>query len=179
MYDTTLYIGDAAMKTSAIVERLGLTDRQFGLCTLHRAENTDDAVRFARILDYVAEQSRSLPLVFPVHPRVAERVTAWAGKLPQVRVIDPVGYIDMHRLLAGAAIVLTDSGGLQKEAYFHRVPCITLRDETEWLETIEAGWNRLWTVSDFKPRHEISEYGDGHAAQKIVDGIESFFDGGR
>jgi len=175
MYDTTLYVSRAAMKTSDITERLGLKDKQFGLCTLHRAENTDDAARFARILDYIAGQARSLPLVFPVHPRVAERVTAWAGKLPQVTIIDPVGYIDMHRLLAGASTVLTDSGGLQKEAYFHRVPCVTIRDETEWVETIEAGWNRLWTTSDFKPRREISEYGDGHAAEKIVARIESYF----
>lgn len=179
MYDTTLYVGQAAMSTSTIVERLGLKDKEFGLCTLHRAENTNDGARFARILDYIAEQSRSLPLVFPVHPRVGERVTAWARNLPQVTVIDPVGYIDMHRLLAGASTVLTDSGGLQKEAYFHRVPCVTIRDETEWVETIEAGWNRLWTVSDFKPRREVSEYGDGHAARKIVDRIESYLDGGR
>ena len=178
MYDTTLYVSRAAMKTSTIVERLGLSDKQFGLCTLHRAENTDDPARFARILDYIAEQSRALPLVFPVHPRVAGRVTPWAAKLPQVTVIDPVGYIDMHRLLAGASTVLTDSGGLQKEAYFHRVPCITIRDETEWVETIEAGWNRLWTVSDFKPRRNISEYGDGHAAEKIVACIETYLDRG-
>jgi UDP-GlcNAc3NAcA epimerase len=179
MYDTTLYVGRAAMKASTIVERLGLMDKQFGLCTLHRAENTNDPARFARILDYIADQSRSLPLVFPVHPRVGERVTAWAAKLPRMTVIDPVGYIDMHRLLAGASTVVTDSGGLQKEAYFHRVPCITIRDETEWLETIEAGWNRLWTISDFKPRHEIAEYGDGHAAEKIVARIEAYLDGGR
>ena len=179
MYDSTLYISQAATRTSTIVERLGLTDKQFGLCTLHRAENTNDATRFARILDYVAEHSRSLPLVFPVHPRVGERVTAWARNLPQVKVIDPVGYIDIHRLLAGASTVLTDSGGLQKEAYFHRVPCVTIRDETEWVETVAAGWNRLWTVSDFRPRHEISEYGDGHAAEKIVDRIESYLGSGR
>lgn len=179
MYDTTLHVGNTARKTSTIVERLGLNDRQFGLCTMHRAENTNEPARFARILDYIADQSRSLPLVFPVHPRVGERVRPWAARLPGVTVIDPVGYIDMHRLLAGAAIVLTDSGGLQKEAYFHRVPCITMRDETEWVETVEAGWNRLWTEADFRPRREISEYGDGHAAEKIAARIESYLDGVR
>jgi UDP-GlcNAc3NAcA epimerase len=173
MYDTTLYISRAAMKTSDITERLGLKDKQFGLCTLHRAENTDDAARFARILDYIAGQARSLPLVFPVHPRVAERVTAWAGKLPQVTIIDPVGYIDMHRLLAGASTVLTDSGGLQKEAYFHRVPCTTLRDETEWIETIAHGWNRLWKGADFGERSAIDEYGDGRAAFRIAELLKS------
>jgi UDP-GlcNAc3NAcA epimerase len=179
MYDTALYVRNVAMRASTITERLGLKHKQYGLCTLHRAENTDDQARFDLILDYIADQSRSLPLVFPVHPRVGERVTAWARKLPQVKVIDPVGYIDMHRLLAGASTVLTDSGGLQKEAYFHRVPCITLREETEWVETVEAGWNRLWTTSDFKPRHEILEYGDGRAAQKIIECIESYLNSGR
>lgn len=178
MYDTTLYVRNTAMKISTITERLGLTDRKFGLCTLHRAENTNDPVRFARVLDYIAGHSRSMPLVFPVHPRVGERVRDWSKKYPQITVVDPVGFIDMHRLLAGASTVLTDSGGLQKEAYFHRVPCITIRDETEWVETIEAGWNRLWTAPDFKPRHEISEYGDGRAAEKIVDCIASYLDRG-
>ena len=78
----------------------------------------------------------------------------------------------MHRLMAGAFIVLTDSGGVQKEAYFHRVPCVTLRDETEWVETVEAGWNRLWTVQDYKPRRDIPDYGDGKAGEKIVRIIE-------
>jgi UDP-GlcNAc3NAcA epimerase len=178
MYDTTLYVRDSAMKNSTITERFGLKDKQFGLCTLHRAENTNNPARFARILDYIADHSRSLPLVFPVHPRVGERVRAWAKKFPQVTVIDPVGYLDMHRLLAGASTVLTDSGGLQKEAYFHRAPCITIRDETEWVETIRAGWNRLWTVPDFEQRHEISEYGDGNAAQKIVERIVSYLNSG-
>lgn len=176
MYDTTLHVSSTAKQVSRIVDQLGLKDKHFGVCTLHRAENTNDPTRFARILDYIAGQSRELPLVFPVHPRVRETVKSWATKLPGVTVIDPVGYIDMHRLLAGAALILTDSGGLQKEAYFHRVPCITLRDETEWTETIEAGWNRLWTTPDFKPRAEISEYGDGHSAQKIVACIEAYLD---
>ncbi|MCF6199795.1 MAG: UDP-N-acetyl glucosamine 2-epimerase, partial [Hyphomicrobiaceae bacterium] len=86
-----------------------------------------------------------------------------------MKLIDPVGYFDIHRLLAGANNVFTDSGGLQKEAYFHNVPCITMRTETEWVETVEAGWNRLWSEDDFvQPRQKIDEYGDGDAADKIV-----------
>jgi UDP-GlcNAc3NAcA epimerase len=85
-----------------------------------------------------------------------------------VRLIDPLGYLDMTQLVHNAAAVFTDSGGLQKEAYFHRVPCVTLREETEWVETIEAGWNRLWTGPDYGPRRDIADYGDGHAAEAIV-----------
>jgi UDP-GlcNAc3NAcA epimerase len=175
MYDTTLYVRDSAIRTSNILDQLGLKQKQFGLCTLHRAENTDELARFARVLDYLAEQSQQLPLVFPVHPRARDRVNDWAKRTPHVTIVDPVGYIDMHRLLSAASIVFTDSGGLQKEAYFHRVPCVTIRDETEWVETIEAGWNRLWTVEAFKPRQEIAEYGDGSAARRIVACIESYF----
>jgi UDP-GlcNAc3NAcA epimerase len=85
-----------------------------------------------------------------------------------VRVIAPVGYLDMCKLLHHASIVLTDSGGVQKEAYFHRVPCITLRDETEWTETVASGWNRLWNTPDYRLRKDIPEYGDGNAAQQMV-----------
>ena len=90
-----------------------------------------------------------------------------------LRVVNPVGYLDMAKLLNGACEVFTDSGGLQKEAYFHRVPCTTLRDETEWVETITHGWNRLWKGADFAERSEIDEYGDGHAALRIVELLKS------
>jgi UDP-GlcNAc3NAcA epimerase len=83
-------------------------------------------------------------------------------------VIEPVGYLDMIALLDGCTRVLTDSGGLQKEAYFFRKPCVTLRDATEWVETIEAGWNRLWIGPDYAPRRDIAAYGDGTAAEKLV-----------
>jgi UDP-GlcNAc3NAcA epimerase len=80
----------------------------------------------------------------------------------------------MQRLLADCAAVFTDSGGLQKEAYFHRKPCVTLRDDTEWSETVDAGWNRLWTVADYRPRREIDDYGTGDAAERIVQAIARF-----
>ena len=92
-------------------------------------------------------------------------------------VIDPVGPLDMHRLLGDCAAVYTDSGGLQKEAYFHRKPCVTLRDGTEWVETVEAGWNRLWRGPDYAPRRPIDDYGSGHAAEAIAQAVVDFLAG--
>ena len=112
------------------------------LATVHRSENTDDPARLSRILS--AFNALDEPVVFPVHPR-ARKVIAEAdcGSEPHVHLIDPVGYLEMVALSASARLVLTDSGGLQKEAYWLGVPCVTLRDETEWVETVEAGWNTL------------------------------------
>jgi UDP-GlcNAc3NAcA epimerase len=105
----------------------------------------------------------------PVHPRTSRLIASQKIELEGVRLIGPLGYLDMSLLTHNAAAVFTDSGGLQKEAYFHRVPCVTLRDETEWVETIEAGWNRLWTTPDYKARSEIADYGTGSSSKLIVD----------
>ena len=88
---------------------------------------------------------------------------------PSLVVINPVGYLDMTALLAGCRRTLTDSGGLRKESYFHRKPCVTLRDATEWIETVEAGWNRLWRDPEYAERRRIDVYGDGHASDRIAD----------
>lgn len=176
MFDATLHVRQVGLAQSRITESLALKDGNYAVMTLHRAENTDDVARLARLMDYVAAATGDLAVVFPVHPRT-RAVLGGLDALPErIRRIDPVGYIDMHRLLAGARMVLTDSGGLQKEAYFHRVPCITLREETEWVETIAAGWNRLWSVGDYAPRREISEFGDGNAAGRIVACIAAWLD---
>ena len=106
--------------------------------------------------------------MLPLHPRTRKAAASFGVNLSAITVVEPVGYLDMMALLDGCTRVLTDSGGLQKEAYFFRKPCVTLRDATEWLETVDAGWNRLWTTADYALRREIKAYGDGNAAQKIT-----------
>jgi UDP-GlcNAc3NAcA epimerase len=170
MYDAMKIATPVAERTSRILEALGLNPGGYGVATIHRAANTDDAAALARVLDFIAGEALRNPIVFPLHPRTlaAARDAGLDPGRPGVRVIEPVGYLDMCRLLHHAAVVLTDSGGVQKEAYFHRVPCITLRDRTEWTETIECGWNRLWLSNGYTQRREIPDYGDGNAAAEIV-----------
>jgi UDP-GlcNAc3NAcA epimerase len=113
--------------------------------------------------------ARQAPLLLPLHPRTRDAIARFGLSLGSIRAIAPVGYLDMMMLLDACRCVLTDSGGLQKEAYFFRRPCVTLRDATEWPETVETGWNRLWTVAEYVPRREIHAYGEGDAARKIVE----------
>ena len=174
MFDATLFAREAARKSSNILGELDIT-APFGLCTIHRSENTDDLDRLRAILKFVEENADGVPIVFPVHPRTRQ-VFERHGIAPNgMKLVAPVGYLDLHRLLSEASFVFTDSGGLQKEAYFHRVPCTTLRDETEWVETIEAGWNRLWTSPDYnQPRRDVPDYGAGKAAEEIAAAIGNF-----
>ncbi len=169
MYDVTLSAVKRSQELSRILERLELTPGHYAVATIHRAENTDDPERFARVLGWLTEAGRTVPVVMPVHPRTRNLMKAQGLSLENVRLIEPLGYLDMTRLAHHAAAIYTDSGGLQKEAYFHRVPCVTLRDETEWVETIEAGWNRLWTSPDWQPRREIADYGTGRASEAIAE----------
>ncbi|GAB4226992.1 MAG: O-antigen biosynthesis protein WlbD [Methyloligellaceae bacterium] len=173
MYDATLFAKEAAARSSRILDTLSLRPGSYSLCTVHRAENTDDEARFRKVLAFLEAAAQEAPVIFPIHPRTRQTLARYGIEPRGIRLIDPVGYFDMHALLSGAATVYTDSGGLQKEAYFHRVPCVTLRDETEWVETVEAGWNRLWTSPGYRPRRDIPDYGDGHAAEKIADVIRA------
>jgi UDP-GlcNAc3NAcA epimerase len=167
MYDATL---DAAEKSRAsrILDELGLGRREYAVATVHRAENTDTRESLERVITYLRDHASTQPVVLPLHPRTRHAAVQWDVDLAGLTVVGPLGYLDMTRLVQDSAVVLTDSGGLQKEAYFHRVPCVTLRDETEWVETIECGWNRLWGVDGYRPRRDVEEYGDGHAAESIV-----------
>jgi UDP-GlcNAc3NAcA epimerase len=168
MYDATLFAGDRARQESGVLARLGLSEGRYALATVHRAENTESAAQLSRVVGYLRGQAEAMPIVLPLHPRTRQAAERFAVDLDGLKVCPPVGYLDMARLLQGAALVLTDSGGVQKEAYFHRVPCITLREETEWVETVECGWNRLWGEERYRPRRTVEEYGDGRAGEAIV-----------
>jgi len=176
MFDAVKFARDTAYKGSSIIEDLSLEDTQFGLCTIHRSDATETRKRLQHLLNYVGEHSDGLTIVFPLHPRTGQAMERFGLRVPAcMKVVEPVGYFDLQRLLGGAQMVFTDSGGLQKEAYFHRIPCVTLRDETEWVETIDAGWNRLWTNPHLaSTRSEIAEYGTGHAATEILSKINTF-----
>lgn len=174
MYDITLTAVERARGQSTILTREGLTPGGYQVATVHRAENTDDPERFERILAWLERVAQDAPVVMPVHPRTRKLLEMRGRALANVRLIAPLGYLDMAWLVNQSAGVMTDSGGLQKEAYFHRVPCTTLRDETEWIETVEAGWNRLWTSESYARRRDIDDYGTGHASDIIAARVKEF-----
>lgn len=177
MFDATLHARSAALTESQVLERLQLTPGNYVLCTIHRSENTDDETRLRALLAHVKRAAGNKRVVLPLHPRTRQVFTRLGIDTDGLQIVEPLGYFDMHRLLAGAAQVLSDSGGVQKEAYFHRVPCVTLRDETEWTETLAAGWNRLWTQPDYvTPRVDLAEYGAGDAAGQMTALIKGFLD---
>jgi UDP-GlcNAc3NAcA epimerase len=155
-------------RPSDLLDRLGVSPGRYAVATVHRAETTDDPAALRAVLQALRDVAADTPVVFPLHPRTRKATDAAGLSTEGLTTCPPVGYLDMTRLVVGASVVCTDSGGLQKEAYYHQVPCVTLRAETEWVETIEAGWNRLWTTPDYLPRREITEYGDGHAGSGVV-----------
>ena len=176
MYDAALLARTAVEETpSDLHERLGVEPGKYSVATVHRAETTDDPAELGRVLECLRAAASEAPVVFPIHPRTRKAIDAARLSTEHLVTCAPVGYVDMTRLVMHAHTVYTDSGGLQKEAYFHRVPCVTLRPETEWVETIDAGWNRLWTEPDYRPRREIPDYGDGHAGRAIIEVLSSTF----
>lgn len=182
MYDATLYFAEQAQKTSSILQQLQIVSKQYYLATIHRAQTTDNTEKLANIL-YAFQQIHH-PIILPLHPRTKKVIdnsivlTKLIQESPKLRIIDSVSYLDMLLLEKHAALILTDSGGVQKEAYFHHTPCITMREETEWVETVEAGWNTIVGTntnrilqavqSPQQPQYEITEYGSGNAATNII-----------
>jgi UDP-GlcNAc3NAcA epimerase len=172
MYDATLF-ARARGDVDAVLRRLGLSRGEYALCTLHRAENIDDDSRLEKLITWLTAQAATWPIIWPVHPRARAKLASRA--IPNITMVDPLGYFDLQAVASGAGVIFTDSGGLQKEAYFHKVPCVTLRDNTEWVETVAAGWNRLWTRDGYEtPKREIPEYGEGRAAEACVDALVQF-----
>jgi len=185
MYDAAMYYGGKAEAQSRILDRLQLAAGGYLLATIHRAENTDNPERLHAIFNGLSSLECGLPVVLPLHPRtrgVLEREGRLARVQTRLRLIDPVGYLDMVMLEKHARLIATDSGGVQKEAFFHRVGCVTLRDETEWVELVERGWNRLVPPTDSQRvidgihaaladeaghREEVRLYGGGNAARSI------------
>ena len=173
MYDVLLYARKTFPEVPPILGHLSLAPKAYCLLTWHRAENTDSPEQIAEIIDFVSHIAKDRPVVFPIHPRTKKALAPHSGKFPpNLRIIDPLGYYEMMALLQNSALALTDSGGLQKEAYWLRVPCITLRRETEWTETIDSGWNILF--KDYQGPHlpqseDVNAYGDGRTARRIVE----------
>lgn len=179
MHDAALFYRERA-RAPAAAEGVLAGDSGFVLATIHRAENTDDPRRLSAIFDGMGKSGRRI--ILPLHPRTGQRLEA-AGIVPagNITIIDPVSYLEMIWLESNAVAIATDSGGVQKEAYYFGKPCVTLRDETEWVETVESGWNRL-VGSDAEairaalqephaPATRALDYGDGHSARAILDEI--------
>lgn len=188
MYDIALHFQKVSLKEEGVLARYGLTSKQYALLTLHRAENTDQRSQFYEIIEGLISISKQIPVVFPIHPRTAkvlkeEKLENYVRQ--HLHIIDPVGYVEMITLTRHAQVVLTDSGGLQKEAYFFQVPCITLRTETEWIELIDHGFNVLAPLdkdailATYERVHQktfswgIPLYGDGESGKKMIQELVS------
>jgi UDP-N-acetylglucosamine 2-epimerase len=184
MFDAIRIYVHRASERSSVLTALGVTPGRYLLATIHRPYNTDRPETLSQILETLLSVDESV--VFPVHPRTRKRIDELGSSLSErlrnskVKIVDPVGYLDMLELQQHARLILTDSGGVQKEAYILGIPCITLRPETEWVETVEAGWNTLagadpqriydlvkTPVPADRPRPQI--FGDGFASRRIVE----------
>jgi UDP-N-acetylglucosamine 2-epimerase len=183
MADVSLAFRDIAEERSEILDELGVEPGSYLVVTAHRAGNVDSPERLERLTELLAALSGRV--IFPVHPRTRARLEA-AGltdRLGEVRLVQPLGYLDFLKLARHARAVLTDSGGVQKEAYLLGVPCVTLRDTTEWVETVESGWNVLVDLDrdaaiaalERNPPAERPElYGGGHAAARVCDVLGAY-----
>jgi UDP-GlcNAc3NAcA epimerase len=184
MYDATLYYQEVA-RLKYSLSAFGVGPQSYALCTIHRAENADHPERLRGIWEALNAISESTPIVLPLHPRTRAVLAQLPDfrTAPGIRLIDPVSYLEMILLESHARAIITDSGGVQKEAFFHRVPCLTLRSGTEWVETVQLGWNVLCGTETARildawnrlgpPAEQPGEtpYGDGHAADRIAGAL--------
>lgn len=180
MFDAALYYSEQAEKHSSALAQHGLERCGYVLATVHRAENTEDPLRLQAIMEGLDTTCLDVkPVVLPLHPRTRAALEHNGLNPQNILLIEPVGYLDMVALERHAAVIVTDSGGVQKEAYFHGVPCVTLRDETEWVELVELGWNYVappnHTDITLATKHALNRtgtdarpYGDGNAAARIA-----------
>ncbi len=189
MYEAQVFASERAQNCSHILRDLGLRPKEFLLATVHRPENTDEKGQLAGIMTALEELAEAESVVLPLHPRTRNSLQRYgfndllSGKC-RVKLIAPVGYLDMVALETSARMILTDSGGIQKEAYWLRIPCITMRDETEWVETVQAGWNVLAGTSSDRiikaaqcfrtPLEYPTLYGDTQAAEMIVRELSKY-----
>lgn len=177
MYDAALSVPSSGQ--GEVLARFGLQPKRFCLATVHRAENTDEPARLDAVIGGLSAVAKQMPVLLPCHPRTRPLI----GQPSGVTVCDPLGFHETAHLLRAAAVVATDSGGLQKEAYFHGTPCVTLRDETEWVELVELGWNRIASPTSAAAVEsavlaavgtkgkEGAPYGNGKAATKIAEAL--------
>ncbi len=182
MLDAMLAYQTVARQKSDALKRFGLMSGKYALVTVHRSANTDDSTRLRQIVSILNQANE--PVVFPVHPRTRDALDRLKVQFhPHVKLAEPFSYFDMLNLEANARLIATDSGGVQREAYFLGIPCLTLRDQTEWTETVDAGWNKLVGTDpdrvveawhSFTPPSERPPiFGDGTAARRILAVLDS------
>ena len=188
MYDCAIKFAPLAEKYSDPFAKFAINPGQYILMTCHRAENTNDEKRLASIVSAVNKIAKKTTVIYPVHPRTESFLENYSLAFSdKVLTVPPVGYLEMLILEKNAALILTDSGGVQKEAFFYQTPCVTMRDETEWIETVELGWNILTGAAESEimeavakfaesPLPEAAEqpYGDGNASEKIVNELLNY-----
>jgi UDP-GlcNAc3NAcA epimerase len=182
MYDGILHFSGLAKEKSGILEKLGLNEGGFHLCTIHRAENTDHPERLRAIFEGLKRSGETI--VLPLHPRTRKYLSDYGiAPAENIMIVEPLGYLDMVRLESTAKKIVTDSGGVQKEAFFLGKPCITMRDETEWVETVDSDWNTITgadgskiqdAIRNFDPKGERpGVFGDGRSVEKMIGIIEA------
>lgn len=178
MFDAILLFKGLAKKKSYVIDNLGVKKNEYILTTIHRAENTNDINRLKNIIEALNESGKTV--ILPIHPRTQKYINDYGLKFSEnIKLIEPVGYLEMINLEMNSEKIVTDSGGVQKEAFFLQKPCITMRDETEWIETVQNGWNKIVgtdknkivdAIVNFYPKNKQRDiFGDGKAAHKILD----------